>query len=1002
MKILPDYLINFIPEIEAAMEELRLSVIDHAYEMLKCLDVDELTSDDIRHKLELYDIKVENMSSEWLPNGRFYRMYPSIKHHRARQNALKAIVKSGGQFEGLWSNEFAKKKQYNYYTINMLRHYELGSPMDGYFYVSGDIETDAQGRVLGSALTALSSDILINQAMPAGYTYLYVPWPRPVYPGDAGYFYTVHMNEFDKLQYAHDCNEVYKPYYEKVGWREVGRDEHGIIYTNDNNHESNKYYHTKSKKYSASYNSSYTYEDFDEVFTREGACENDAPFLDEDLPASMYYKWYSGEGTPWRCPYWFDYHYMDDMRHADEYTETVIVDGETVTVHKSAWPIIEHGTYTDENNNVSTPDKAIRYALEEHGSSEKLGDSDGVSPTRCYAHGRYRTTPPITEKDDKYITQEFTPKVLTYYCDYTDCDVKVRDYSSPSVIDWIANNLKSLLNITDTAYIKDIILNHNGVFEHIEQDLALRIYETIESCPIPYADIEVLIAPMDYRTEEIREYTLVLTSYDQSRRDEIIDVLNKSLYITATRAAEILDDADNNIDVQILSKCGERKHDFINWALINAGCTLSSYYNVPVETPCLDLYYPNIRDVYRFDVLGDHVYTFRERLSHFKQYRPFWDVNSPIFATMQAGQHSSLDPEQPANHSLYYWMNLKQTENRPSIPFEATVDPNNEYLDEIKSCIKDNRPAVSEITFTNHFRPTLGHIEPLPVLYTQTSISGNQGDDIQLNSATVNLLYEYGEDSSDSYDPTLSYSVLGIHSYDHDEVEDSSNSYLIGDPSPLSRQIGLIVNGTVDSAGNTPYSNFITNATSREHILWLDANHENVTADKFYNPLYNYWGNNNLYLFSANDVNLKYTVTGVYDENNNKIECDSVTVHLYVEPINNNTSYKYSVYVLPIILSSDHTTPATAAYIKFTVETVNESAPILAPVNVPIYQQSTNTTMTARYIVADHMIDIGDGYIPLADVYNDGWIMMKYTETLYYGQTAVTVYYDDFTGTWPG
>ena len=244
--------------------------------------------------------------------------------------------------------------------------------------------------------------------------------------------------------------------------------------------------------------------------------------------------------------------------------------------------------------------------------------------------------------------------------------------------------------------------------------------------------------------------------------------------------------------------------------------------------------------------------------------------------------------------------------------------------------------------------------------------------------------------------------MLGIHSYDHDEVEDSSNSYLIGDPSPLSRQIGLMVNGTVDSAGNTPYSNFITNATSREHTLWLDANHENVTVDKFYNQLYNYWGNDNLYLYSANDVNLKYTVTGVYDENDNRIECDTVTVHLYAEPIDNNTSYKYSVYTLPIILSSDHTTPATAAYIKFTVEVVDESAPILAPVNVPIYQQSTNTTMTARYIVADHAIDIGDGYIPLADVYDDGWIMMKYTETLYYGQTAVTVYYDDFTGTWPG
>ena len=84
MKILPDYLIEMMPALEEALEELRLSVIDHAYELLKCLDVDELSSDTIRRKLELYDLKIDNMTEEWLPNGKFYRMYPEIKHNRTR------------------------------------------------------------------------------------------------------------------------------------------------------------------------------------------------------------------------------------------------------------------------------------------------------------------------------------------------------------------------------------------------------------------------------------------------------------------------------------------------------------------------------------------------------------------------------------------------------------------------------------------------------------------------------------------------------------------------------------------------------------------------------------------------------------------------------------------------------------------------------------------------------------------------------------------------------
>lgn len=214
MKVLPDYLIKIMPQLEEAMEELRLSVIDHAYDLLLCLDADELNTDDVRHKLELYNLKIENMTESWLPNGRFYRIYPLIKYNRTRLNSIKSVVSSGGQFEGLWSSDFSTKPEYNYKSISTMRHYMIKSPLDGYFYISGDAERNLDGTIASSALTALSSDILVNQAMPAGYTYLYVPWPRPTYPVDSGYLYNINMLMCDRLHYTKDCSEPYDSYSE--------------------------------------------------------------------------------------------------------------------------------------------------------------------------------------------------------------------------------------------------------------------------------------------------------------------------------------------------------------------------------------------------------------------------------------------------------------------------------------------------------------------------------------------------------------------------------------------------------------------------------------------------------------------------------------------------------------------------------------------------------------------------------------------------------------------
>lgn len=331
-----------MPELEEAIEEVRLSVIDHAYEMLKCLDIDELTSDEIRHKLELYDIKVENMTDNWLPNGRFYRMYPSIKHNRTRQNALYAIAKSGGQFEGVWSTGFSKKSEYNFRTIQVLRHYEIGSDMDGYFYISGNASRHSDNRVISSASMALQSDILMAQALPAGYTYLYIPWPRPVYPGDSTYFYNVNMLAFDRLTFVEDCDlKNYRPH-------------------------------------SMSYDGKY--------------------------PASMHYDWQNGNGTPWRTPYWFDYHYVNNMTHVDMTPDS-----------SGTWPIHETGKYF--YYDTETDDSLVEVQKDGTGhliiidnhypevyepDQTDLYDTESTFPTKCNTHGMYRSSEPNRDKKARF------------------------------------------------------------------------------------------------------------------------------------------------------------------------------------------------------------------------------------------------------------------------------------------------------------------------------------------------------------------------------------------------------------------------------------------------------------------------------------------------------------------------------------------------------------------------------------------------------------------------
>ena len=411
MKILPNYLIEFMPEIEEAMEELRLSILDHAYELLNCLDINELSSEDIRNKIELFDIHVENMKESWLPNGRFYQIYPYIKHHRTRLNAITSIVRSGGQFEGLWSTNFRKTQAYNYHKIQLVRHYDIASAMDGYFYVSGDTYRNPDGSIASSALVALQSDILLNGALPAGYTYLYVPWPRPHYPSDTGYFYHVNSLLHDRLYYAKHCKEYYS-----------------------------------DEQYNA---------------------------IDLDKPASYtLYKDEHGKVSDgginkyrYISTFWFDYHYIDGYtlqpkkdrdryNYIDECGKFVDVDGNIITDPNDA-------------------NKMVKYVANDGCgyNFNKLNDSNALFPTNCYMLFVGKTTSPDRHQVSKYLQYKIIDDI--YHESYIGLDEHgYEEYDKVPPIDEPFGPYRNDALISTYAFRRRTSFNHIKTYRPVWSEMS--------------------------------------------------------------------------------------------------------------------------------------------------------------------------------------------------------------------------------------------------------------------------------------------------------------------------------------------------------------------------------------------------------------------------------------------------------------------------------------------------------------------------------------------------
>ena len=929
MNILPDYLITYMPEIEEALEELRLSVIDHAYELLQRLDVDELSTDEVRQKLELYDIRIDNMSGDWLPNGRFYRLYPSIKHHRSRHNAIKAIAKSGGQFEGLWSTEFSNKSEYNFKDITVARHYELQNNADGYFFVNGNIEKTAKGTIASSAAQALTTDVLINQALPAGYTYLYIPWPRPVYPGDSSYFYNVNMLMYDRLHYAEDCDHY---------WKKIGVD-----YSRSHNDSSSSKVNTSYSIYVCVDNSEanrycsapdsninpldVTYSDIiTEIIvgdSKEYSLESehafieingDAPFshsfYNEDEPASTKYDWKNGTNTPFRAPYWIDYHYMNTIKRSLPTSDPI---------YAGTWPVTESGVYFDENGDEALElDDALTYSLTQE--CKELSNSRSTFPTKCYLKDSIKTTEPNR-------LQKFTPKSLV---------LTIKNYDTVKDNEAIIDALCKALHISKSEIKTRSNIRHIDNEYGIDKTTNKLVITLIDSSYESFSGNLCVSYMLNGESVELQQQQFSKGVWFSDEMPVNANITNVVVY-------------DSNVIEFIVTD--EIMEQFENSITLIGNCDYEFEYNAEYSIDENDLKEPDRvfspkEGPYRWDKLADgflvHIH---DTLNHFKQYKPFWNEKTPWLEMCKSKYASDVqtDENEVVNHSLYNWMNFKQSENRPAIPFNASVLET--YSLETKSIIKDNEPPISEVTFTSCDRPTRGRLDPVYIGYLSstyipsdsqatTDTQDSQDDNYILDNSHIYIFDSdesiYVNPDEIKYDPEYYYTIISLNYKDGDRQdtkinclwdasEDKSDHVFadfIGDPVTGDLKLRSHTNSEHHLDNGVPSYNYITFKKSRVHKLWFSSNHRDTDILTSDNHLYNFYGDTNIYSFSQNDILPEYTVLDVYDEHNKPLGYKSGTIKCTCTIVNGST-YKVNA----VSLTDKRDNPITkAAYILFTVK----------------------------------------------------------------------------------
>ena len=187
MKILPPSQLPNLPIIEQVLEEVRLNVLDHLFDLENVRDLFSLDSSALKQKVELlglHNIQVGRYISLDLTSDefqfispQFYKMYRKVNQHRGNKMSMDYIFHSAGMMNTLLhsNTEFYSASSVfdtstSFFDFNTFRDNqfpELGIG-DGYIIVP---YTSNKSQTLKSYL---SKNPIIFQFLPAGYTFIFL------------------------------------------------------------------------------------------------------------------------------------------------------------------------------------------------------------------------------------------------------------------------------------------------------------------------------------------------------------------------------------------------------------------------------------------------------------------------------------------------------------------------------------------------------------------------------------------------------------------------------------------------------------------------------------------------------------------------------------------------------------------------------------------------------------------------------------------------------------
>ena len=721
---------------------------------------------------------------------------------------------------------------------------------------------------------------------------------------------------YDRLHYAEDCDHY---------WKKIGVDysrshndsssseakQSYSIYVCVDNSEANRYCSAPDSNISPldvtySYtiteiivgdNKEYTLES-EHTFTEIGS---DAPFAhsfyNEDVPASTKYDWKNGTNTPWRAPYWIDYHYMNTMKRSLPTSDPICA---------GTWPVTESGVYFDENGDEALElEDALTYSLTQE--CRELSDSRSTFPTKCYLKDSIKTTEPNR-------LQKFTPKNLV---------LTVKNYDAVKDNEEIIDALCNALHIS-----KSEIKTHSSI-SPIDNE-----YEINKPANTFTNKLVITLTDSKYKNftgELYVSYTLNGEYVELHQQQFSNGIWTSDDEMPDNANVENVVVYDSNIIEFIVTE--EIREQFEHSVILIENCDYEFEYKAEYSIDENDLKEPDRvfshkEGPYRCDKLADGFFVhIHETLNHFKQYKPFWNEKTP-WLEMRKSKYASdlqIDESESVNHSLYNWMNFKQSENRPSIPFNASVLET--YSFEAKSIIKENEPPISEVTFTSCDRPTRGRLDPVYIGYLSST---NTSSDSQYDNYILDNSHIYTFDSDEiKYDPEYYYTIISLNYKDGDHQdtkinclwdasEDKSDHVFadfIGDPVTGDLKIMSHTNSGHHLDNGTPSYNYITFKKSIVHKLWFSGNHRDANILTSDNRLYNFYGDTNIYSFSQNDILPEYTVLDVYDEHNKPLGYKSGTIKCTCTI--NGSYYKVTAASLT---DKNNNAITKAAYILFTVK----------------------------------------------------------------------------------